>query len=89
MFDKHRDDFLTAVASFERHRKPQADLVQSFANAMDTLQATGEQVLLQQEISEMMGWILRNEGIESAPETVVAFLQTFDPRDHAGVSKLW
>jgi 2-polyprenyl-6-methoxyphenol hydroxylase-like FAD-dependent oxidoreductase len=83
------NDYRTALANFERHRKPRADLVQTYANAVGVLQATGQQVFSQEERSAMMDWILRNEEAESAPVAVVEFLETFDPCDHAGVSKLW
>jgi salicylate hydroxylase len=83
------NDYRTALANFERHRKPRADLVQTYANAMGVLQATGQQVLPQEEMRAMSDWILRNEEGESAPVAVVEFLKTFEPCDHAGVSKLW
>ncbi len=69
--------------------KPRADLVQMYTNAMGVLQATGQQVFSQEERSAMMDWILGNEEADSAPVAVVEFLETFDPCDHAGVSKLW
>jgi salicylate hydroxylase len=83
------NDYRTALANFEQQRKPQADLVQTYANAVGALQATGQQVFSQEERSAMMDWILGNEEAGSAPVAVVEFLETFDPCDHAGVSKLW
>jgi hypothetical protein len=59
-----------------------------YTNAMGVLQATGQQVLPQEEMGAMSDWILRNEEEESAPLAVVEFLETFEPCDHAGVSKL-
>jgi len=89
MLDKYRGDYRAALANFERYRKPRADLVQAFASVMGILQATGQQLLSPDEMSDMMGWVLRNEDTESAPASVVDFLRKFDPCDHTGVSKLW
>lgn len=82
-------DHKKALGEFERMRKPRAEIVQQFANAMGVLQATGQQVFSQQEMQDMMGWIIRNDDAESAPVSIVEFLKDYDPCNQPGVSKLW
>ena len=88
MLDQH-DDYKVALEEFQRIRKPRADLVQTFANAMGILQATGQEMLSQEAMQEMMHWILLNDPTLEPPADVVDLLGTFDPFEQPGVSPLW
>lgn len=77
-----------ALAEYEAFRKPQADLVQQFANAMGILQSTGKQYVSQKTMFETIDWIAHNETVSTCPEETVEFLKRFDPLQKPGISLL-
>jgi 2-polyprenyl-6-methoxyphenol hydroxylase-like FAD-dependent oxidoreductase len=87
--DQQEVDWKAALETFERVRKPSADLVQQFANLMGVKQATGTALLSQAQVEGMGHWILRGERTLAPPADVVDVLKTFDPCDFPGVRPLW
>ena len=86
---KKDGDWKKALTEYEQVRKPRADLVQQFANAMGVLQASGKEFLPRTLIAEMIHWILSNDPTMDPPKEVVDVLANFDPCNEPGVSPLW
>lgn len=82
-------DLRPALAAYEEHRKPRADLVQRFANMMGCVQATGASLLSREDVVQVMDWIISNGGSEKYPSrAAVDLINSFDPLSHPGVSMI-
>jgi len=86
---EEKDSFISALNSYEKARKPRADLVQQFANALGVSQASGKIVF--HETAEMMDWIRSGQDPikNPPPKDVTDILGHFDPLESNGVSRLW
>jgi salicylate hydroxylase len=85
------NDWKAALTQYEKVRKPRADLVQRFANAMGVSQASGSEGNMSSAAKcAMMDWIRRSdEKIENAPAELVEYLDKFDPCSCPGIRLLW
>jgi salicylate hydroxylase len=95
---KHQRDgkiegFATAFADFEAVRKPRADIVHKYANAAGVRMMTSNntQILSDTLQREMSDWLKNGDAnMESKPPAAaVEALESFDPCDSPGVSRLW
>jgi len=79
-----------SLKSYEKERKPRADLVQKFSNMMGCSQSTGEQLIEMDKRMAMLDWIAKNptgcEGGEQPPAGIVKAVNSFDPLKQKGVS---
>lgn len=82
-----------AMKAYEEARKPRADLVQGFANALGVSQASGNNAFhdCPAASAKMMDWIRssRDPMKYPPPKEVTNILNQFDPLKEKGVSRLW
>jgi len=87
------EDFARAFADFESVRKPRADLVQKYANAAGVRMMTSNntQILSDTLQREMSAWGKNGDANmeNKPPAAAVEALESFDPCDSPGVSRLW
>ena len=82
-------DWKVAFASYERARRPRAELVQRFANMMGVCQAVGLMPISWEQIEAMLHWIRKYDPTVDPPSDVVEAVEKFEPCDYPGVSLLW
>lgn len=78
-----------ALATYEKLRKPKADIVQQWSNLVGCNQAGGGISLPQWEVqAKILDWIMQGEPCDFPDSESLALLQSFDPCSTQGVSKI-
>lgn len=78
-----------ALATYEKLRKPKADIVQQWSNLMGCNQSEGGIRLPNREVqAKILDWIIQGEPDDFPDLESLALLQSFDPCSIPGVSKI-